>query len=88
MAMDYKDYYKRINIQTFNEILNFYDVEQIVIGHTIVEDVQLDFDNNLINIDVKHGKKKHSGKTKGVLITPNAIFRIDDTGERRKLKTR
>jgi hypothetical protein len=88
MAMDYKDYYKRINIQTFNEILDFYDVEQIVIGHTIVEDVQLDFDNNLINIDVKHGKKKHSGKTKGVLITPNAIFRIDDTGERRKLKTR
>ena len=87
MAMDYKDYYKKINIQKFNEILAFYDVEQIVIGHTIVEDIQLDFNNNLINIDIKHAKEKHSGKTKGILISQDAVFSLDDNGERKKLKT-
>ena len=87
MAMDYKDYYKKINIQTFNEILAFYDVEQIVIGHSIVEDIQLDFNNNLINIDIKHAKEKHSGKTKGILISQDAVFSLDDNGERKKLKT-
>lgn len=58
-----------------------------MIGHSIVEDIQLDFNNNLINIDIKHAKEKHSGKTKGILISQDAVFSLDDNGERKKLKT-
>jgi len=87
MVMDYKDYYKKMNSNQFNEILKFFEVEQIVIGHTVVEDIQLDYNKNLINIDVKHGKEKHSGKTKGILIDGDYVYKIDDQGLKEELKT-
>ena len=87
MAMDYKDYYKKMNTNQFNKILKYYDVEQIVIGHTVVDDIQLDYNKNLINIDVKHGKEKYSGKTKGILVKGDYVYKIDDKGLKEEIKT-
>ena len=86
MAMDYKEYYKKMKIDEFNKILEFYDVKQIVIGHTVVNDIQLDFNKNLINIDVKHGKDKQSGETKGILIEGKYVYKIDDQGLKEEIK--
>lgn len=86
MAKEYKEYYKKMNINEFDEILRFYEVEQIVIGHTVVDDIDLDFNKNLIKIDVKHGKEKHSGNTKGILIEGDSVFKINDKGLKEEIK--
>ena len=85
MAMDYK-YYSKITDKGLTEVLNYFNAERIIIGHTVVEDVSSDYSGRVIKIDLKHGKEKYTGKTKGILIEDNDIFVLDDLGNSTALK--
>lgn len=81
LAKDYKDYNK-ISEDELEDILDFYQAETVVFGHTVVDQVKKDFDGKAIDIDVKHGKTKHSEKTQGLLIEDGIEYRLDGTGRR------
>jgi hypothetical protein len=86
LVLDYKQYYKKVNMTQLDKILNYYDVDRIVIGHTIVSDqITTDFNNKIIRVDTKHSTKKFSGKTEGLLIDGKNYWRVSDTGEKKLL---
>lgn len=85
MVQDYKDFYKKISKNEINKILNFHSVDKIIVGHTVVDDISYDFDNKILRIDVKHGKNQFSGKTSGIYITNDSLFKIDDLGNKYKI---
>lgn len=61
-------------------ILDFYEGEKVIIGHTVVDDICSDYNNKVIKIDILHSHEKNSGKTKGILIENDRIHKIDDLG--------
>jgi Calcineurin-like phosphoesterase. len=87
LLIDYKKHYKKMDDSTYSKIFSQFNVNKIVIGHTLVHDIHLHRNNSLINIDVKHGQEKNSGKTKGILIEEGNIFVIDDNGYKEKIRT-
>jgi hypothetical protein len=76
---------EKIEELALNQILERFGVDKIIIGHSVVKDISSDFDGKVIRIDVKHGKEKHSGLTKGILIKDNQLFKIDDLGQQIRL---
>lgn len=85
LVKDYKDYYKKIDERNIDNILTQYRANRIIVGHTIVKDISTDFKGKVIRIDVKHGKDKNTGMTKGILIQNNIIYKINDLGVKIKL---
>lgn len=84
LVSDYK-YYHKITTTDLEKVLNFYNVEKIVVGHTVVENVSNDFNGRVIRIDVKHGKQKNSVLTKGLLVENEIEYIIDDKGNKERL---
>ncbi len=83
LVKDYKKHYKKITAESVDSILKFYDVDHIVVGHTIVErEVTGDFDGKIIRIDIKHPTQKFTGKSQALLIENNHYFKVNDSGER------
>lgn len=86
LVQDYKQHYKKVTMSQLDKILKYYEVDRIVIGHTIVSDqITTDFNNKIIRINTKHSTKKFSGKTEGLLIHGKNYWRVSDTGEKKLL---
>ncbi|SFN57030.1 Calcineurin-like phosphoesterase [Chryseobacterium oleae] len=68
-----------------DNILNYYDAQKIIIGHSVVDDISPDYNNKVIKIDIKHGRELRTGKTKGLLIENNIYYKTDDLGNKTKL---
>ncbi len=71
--------------EDLNKVLNYYKASRIVIGHSIVSDIETDYENRVIKIDLKHGQGKYSGETKGLLIHKGQLFKLDDLGNKIKM---
>jgi len=78
--------YTKINSSELDSVLNYFNSEKIVIGHTNVNNVSSIFNGKIIRTDVKHGKEKFSSKTQGLLIEKNIEFIIDANGGKRLLE--
>ena len=74
--------YPKMDENQMDKTLKRYNVAQIIIGHTIVSDISYDYNHKLLRINVVHGKEKFSGKTFGILIENNTIYKINDLGEK------
>ena len=81
LVMDRMDYAK-LEASSLDSILSYYHSKKIVIGHTIVNNITTDYEGKVIRLDVSHGMKKFSGKTKGLMIENGKEFIIDDKGEK------
>lgn len=77
---------QKATIEKVNQALHYFKVKKIVVGHSIVENVSADYNGKVIRIDVKHATNKRTGKTQALLIENNKTFRVNDLGERIKLK--
>ena len=84
--MDYKDYYKKVTEEEVNQILDFYDANAVVIGHTIVDSISTDYEDKVIRIDIHQPTKKNTGNAQALLIEDNTFYRVNDFGERNKLR--
>jgi hypothetical protein len=81
-----KEYYKKATLQEVDGILGFYNVQHIIIGHTIVSDIiTSDYNGKVIRVDIKHPKEKFSGKSSALLIESGKYYRVDDKGARIEL---
>ena len=51
----------------------------------MVDDVSLDYNRKVLKIDVKHGIKKNSKNTQGLLIENGIEYKVDGLGAKEKL---
>jgi len=88
MVKSYKEYYKKLDPSSIDAILDFYEVDHIIIGHTVVADeITADFDGKVIRVDIKHSSEKFSGKSQALLIEgDDTFFKLNDMGEKFELK--
>jgi hypothetical protein len=61
-----------------DSILDFYKASRIVIGHSIVDDIQYDYNRTVVKIDIKHSEAMWSGSTKGILIKNAELVELND----------
>ncbi|UII76185.1 metallophosphoesterase [Flagellimonas sp. HMM57] len=86
LIKDRKNKYEKINEAALDRILDFYAVEHIIIGHTIVSDeVTEDFDGKVIRVDIKHPKEKFTGKSQALLIEKGKYYKVNDVGIKEKM---
>ncbi|RYE05641.1 MAG: hypothetical protein EOP51_34430 [Sphingobacteriales bacterium] len=84
MVTDYKQYLKMTTRQ-FDEVLTYTGAGKIVIGHTVVADINTDHGGRLIKTDILHGSLINRGRTKGVFVENKREFVTDDQGKRSAL---
>ncbi|MEM8524372.1 MAG: ankyrin repeat domain-containing protein [Bacteroidota bacterium] len=72
----------KISMIQLQKMLNYYQGTKVVIGHTLMRDILSSYDGKIIKIDVKHGKNKNSGQTKGLLVENGIEYKVDDLGRR------
>ena len=79
----YRGYVQQtISEDSLNLTLKIFDVNKIVVGHTIVDDVKYFYNGKVIAIDTDHA----AGDTEGLLIENGTEYRVDKTGNRLELK--
>lgn len=63
-------------------ILNHFNVEKIIVGHTTIDSIQSFFKQRIINVD---GGIKYGAKGEGLLILKNRFYTVDSNGKHRLL---
>jgi hypothetical protein len=72
-----KDYAK-ISANSVDKIMEAYNVDRFIVGHTIVSDISTDYEGKIIRLDVDHYKNIASG----ILIDGDKIYKAKDNGEK------
>jgi hypothetical protein len=80
-----KSHLHRTTPEELDKILAHFGAETVVIGHTVVGQVQADYGGKVIKMDVKHGRGKASAQTQGVLIEGGQVYRVDGLGAKTAL---
>ena len=81
-----KKYYEKVDAAGLENILSYYDVDHIIIGHTIAEEeVSSDFYGKIIRVDIKHPKEKFTGRSQALLIENGKYYKVNDIGEKVRL---
>ena len=86
-------WYRGMSLQELKEeevksILENYNTKRVVVGHTIIDGEKISslYQGQVINIDLHHKDSFKKGIVKGLLITSNGLFEIDNRNHLRKLK--
>src|SRR5688572_1932031 len=72
--------YKKVDESFIDEILGFYDVQRIVVGHTVVDYVSSDYHDKVWRVDVRHGESKFSSQSEALSIEDGDIYRLNGAG--------
>lgn len=86
LAIPYRRMYKKSTSKEVKRALRHFRVDQIAIGHTIAQEVSLDYEGAVIRTDVKHGIEKGSDHSQGLFIENKQLFRVNAKGEKTKLE--
>ena len=83
----YRGYFKEnLSITELQKILRTYDAEHIIVGHTIVDEIEPMFEGCLIPIDVKHAKQVKTKGFNAILKTgPKTFYRVNSTGDKEEM---
>jgi len=68
-----------------DEILDFYKVKRIVVGHTLVDSVSTDYHGKLVRTDVLHAQTKFSEKSQALIIHEDELYRVDARGKKESI---
>ncbi len=61
-------------------VLDYFDVKHIIIGHNMVDEISPDYNQKLYRIDVRQSDDKIKGEVSGLLIENGRFYRVDDKG--------
>jgi hypothetical protein len=73
--------YPKISQKSVEKILEAYNADRFVVGHTIVRDISTDYKGKIIRLDVDHYRNIASG----ILINGDKIYKVMETGEKELL---
>ncbi|NPA35401.1 MAG: metallophosphoesterase [Chlorobi bacterium] len=78
--------YDKATIDQVNEILNYYDAKNIIVGHSIVEEITPIYEGKVIAMDVHHPDSDYSDLPfQALLIENNELYRVDEKGNKTRL---
>ena len=77
--------YHPLASDTLNLILDRYQAERVIVGHTIFEDISTFYDQRVIAVNVDNAENREKGKGRGILIEKDSIYVVGDQGILRKL---
>lgn len=85
--MWYRGYFKEdLTLDALQEILDTYQAQHIIVGHTIVEEIAPMYKGRLIPIDVKHAMQvKKKGFNAILKVGPNSFYRVNSMGDREEM---
>ncbi len=75
----------KISKKDLDRLLDKFEAQRIVVGHTVVKYIQSNYKGKVIAIDVRHGKEKYSSKTEGIYFENNMVYVVDGKGAKTKL---
>lgn len=78
----YKKIYIKATQKEVNSVLNYFQADQMVIGHTVVKNISPDYEGKVYRTDIGFPIMKFTGKAQGLLIENNQFYRVNDFGER------
>ena len=76
--------YAPLSGDTLNLILKKYDVERIIVGHTIFKDISSCYDGRVIGVNVDNKKNREKKRGRGIIIRKNKIYVAGDKGIMKK----
>ena len=85
MAIKYGRHYDKASSATVQRVLKKYDVNHVVIGHTAVKSMQMDYDGGVVKINLLQPKTKFTGKAKALLVEDGVLYSVNDFGEKESL---
>lgn len=77
--------YFPLSQDTLQLILKHYQVERIIVGHTIFEDVSSFYQGKVIGVNVDNEENREKKRGRALLIEGNKLFVVGDKGVLRKL---
>ena len=75
------------SIHVLDAILDKYQVKHLVIGHTIVPDIQASFDYKLVMADLRQPRDVNRSPVRALCIEGNNFYEINSLGERRPIES-
>ena len=83
----YRGYFDgSIGEEAISALLEIYDASQVVVGHTVMDEISSLFDGKVIAIDIKHSAKMKNGGFNAITMINNQIFKVNAFGKKEKLK--
>lgn len=80
------DEYSKAKQKDIDEICNYYAVNKIIVGHTIVDEIKTHYKGKVIGIDVSRHSDIKKNKPSGLLIENNKFFALDELGRKFPIK--
>ena len=77
--------YKPVSSDTLQLILDRYDVNHIIVGHTIFEDISTFYAQKVMDVNVNNKENQEKKRGRGMLIEGNKYFVVGDKGVQRIL---
>lgn len=77
---------QRTTQDELDKVLAHFGAQTVVVGHTVVDQVQADYGGKVIKMDVRHGRSKGSPQTQGLLIEGGQVYRVDGLGAKTSLR--
>ncbi len=78
--------YKKATQSDIDAICKYYNVQKIIVGHTIVDEIRTHYKGRVIGIDVARYNDNKKNKPSALLIDNNDFFVLDELGRRYFLK--
>lgn len=63
-------------------MLKYYNVEQIIVGHTEVDEVDWRYNGRVIAVNVRHHKNFEKNRSAGLLIEGDNYYSVNYTGDK------
>ena len=76
---------EEINQQEMDQILKYAEAKQIVVGHSLVEEISTFYQNSVIGIDLDHAENIKQNKMHALWIENGVFYVIDNNGVKIKL---
>jgi len=83
----YRGYFKNdyVTNKMITKITDYYNIENIIVGHTIQKKINTYYKNRIIAIDLKHPKSERDGIIKVLYKENNCFYILDEHNKRKQL---
>lgn len=75
-----------VSADTLDLIRNRYDVDHIIVGHTIFKNVSTFYNGRVIDVNVNNAENRRKHRSRALLIENGRYFSVTDNGKRKQLK--
>ena len=75
-----------VSVDTLDMIRTRYDVDHIIVGHTIFKNVSTFYDGRVIDVNVNNAVNRRKHRSRALLIEDGRYYSVTDNGKRKQLK--